>query len=407
MDLNEHGPLMNVTRTQIAIVRILRWGTLIASFALALYWAWTFSGLYALLSRLQLAAFGGYVDILSWSVSWAVVLFTLHFVTGALASAAGLPFGAVHLNDSDTPRPMNKFVARHFGLVVGSLLVTSGVISGACFLIDGYSAGALSDLRVEALYESEAPPTKYVNLAGRALRSDEYLVGIYYYFPMVPADWQPADEVRVVVKSLYKEPTSPNGSDANSNRVRGILRRRVDGLPLYHLRRVANVSDTAWMLDETRDPDFDRALGLGLIGGLSGVGLLFIAGSYAFGRMHPSKPHATLVVTPETDAPLPTFLKHRYRGALIFALPVIVSVVLLGSAGNVLERNRMLTGGQVDALLIVLMWLLVIGTGYVMLTPHRLGGPVGRWQDQFHAIPSWFIRLRKLFRKAPRRSTTE
>ena len=83
-------------------VKLLRLSILIASLAISIYWGWTFSGLYALLARLQLWAFGGYVDILSWVITWGVVLISLHLVIGAIALRAGLPFDTVQPHDDRT-----------------------------------------------------------------------------------------------------------------------------------------------------------------------------------------------------------------------------------------------------------------------------------------------------------------
>ena len=146
----------------------------------------------------------------------------------------------------------------------------------------------------------------------------------------------------------------------------------------------------------------ERELGTALIAGLSSVGVLAIGIGYVVGRRQSTRPRAELEIPPGTDAPLPTFLARRYGGAGIFALPLIAALMLLAFGANVVERYRILTRGQIDAVLIVMMWLLVILTGYVMLTPRRLGGPLGRWQNRYRAIPTWFVRWRRFFRSQDR-----
>ena len=148
--------------------------------------------------------------------------------------------------------------------------------------------------------------------------------------------------------------------------------------------------------------EVERELGTALLIALPAVGVVAMGVGYLIRRAWSRHPPTDVDIPPGTDAPLSTFLARRYGGAMGFALPVIAACALIGLGANVLETYKILSRGHIDALAIVLMWLLIIGTGYVMLTPRRLGGLVGKWQHRYLSIPTWFVRWRRTFRKPTR-----
>lgn len=257
------------------------------------YWAWTFTGPYAWVALLQLWIAGGFINVITWLVVFTAVAIPLHFAARAVALRARLPFDEVPLMADATAAHTQVFVARHFFTLLGWLFVAGGLLAGGYFLIDGYLAGPLTELPVEKLYAGEPPVSRYVDLVGRALRDDDTRVGLgmsgrsgaaldFFYFPMVPDDWRPGSDVRVVVRSFYDRPTSVNGSASHPNRLRGILRGRVPGLPRTFLSRKVKVADNAWLLDETSSPDDDRALGLTLALGFGSFGLGLVGAARLF-----------------------------------------------------------------------------------------------------------------------------
>ena len=249
---------------RVALARLAKWISLLLPAALASYGAWTFSGLYALLSRAQMSTFGAYASVISWLVAFLVVLVPLVLLLGAVSRRAGLPFDGVRLDISPAAR---NWIRRNAIALIGPALMAGGVISGLYFLIDGMAAGELSAVSAEELYRGGEPATRYVDLAGTPLRSAKYMVGVggsalsssgprpdYFYFPIVPAAWKEGDSVRVVVKSFDEQPSSPGGSADQPNRLRGRLRRGSRGFVQQALSGKVTLASRSWILDETMLP---------------------------------------------------------------------------------------------------------------------------------------------------------
>jgi hypothetical protein len=280
------------TRADIVKIQRLRWASLALALGLSTYWSWTFSGFYWLLARIQFAVIGAYISGLTWLVVFTVVAIPLHLLARAIAHLAGLTqFDEVELSLWLPPIPgwLGKFVERHMLSLFGLLWIMGGVVADGYFLLDGALAGPLTQQSVETLYRGEQPKSRYVDLTGRPLRSDDYLVGStgstlsrsgagsdYYYFPMVPATWRAGDPVRVIVCSFYAQANDVNDTKDHPNRLRGILRRRVPPLALEALRQTAVVADDAWLLDETASPANDRQIGLTMMAGFTTFGILMI-----------------------------------------------------------------------------------------------------------------------------------
>jgi len=280
------------TRADVAKIQLLRRTSLGLAAALSTYWSWTFSGLYWLLARIQFAVIGAYISGLTWLVVFTVVAIPLHLVARAIARRVGLTqFDAVELTVPLPPIPrwLGGFIERHMLSLFGILWIVGGVVAGGYFLIDGALAGPLTQQSVEALYAGEKPKSRYVDLTGRPLRTDDDTVHStgsalsrggpgpdYYYFPMVPATWRAGDPIRVIVCSFYAEANDVNDTKDHPNRLRGILRRRVSPQALEILRETVAVADDAWLLDETSSPAEDRQIGLMMMGGFTVFGILMI-----------------------------------------------------------------------------------------------------------------------------------
>ena len=284
-------------RREVVAIQMLRWAALGVAAGLTTYWSWTFSGLYRLTARLQFAAIGVYISGLTWLVVFTLVAIPLHLAARAAARRAGLTqFDSVELSLPLPPIPgwIGRSVERHMLSLFGLLWMAGGVVAGGYFLVDGALAGPLTPQSVEALYAGDTPKSRYVDLTGRALRSDDHIVGSsgstltrsgagpdYYYFPMVPPTWRAGDRVRVVVCSFHAKANEATLAADQPHRLRGILRRRVPPLALEALRQTVAVADDAWLLDETSNPQDDRQLGLTIIGVFSVFGALMIGAVHA------------------------------------------------------------------------------------------------------------------------------
>ncbi len=263
-------------------------------FAIAIAWtthgAIHFSGPYRMVAYAQLKLANGYAPIMTFVLTFGVVALAILLPFATIIVSVRLIFFPTKEKDPST-RPtvstaealakVDKLRFRmnaNYYAIVAIGVATVSFVMGAYWLIQGITAGPLTQVTLEDLYRPDyVPPSHYVRVSeGELLWEDRVRVreqrrGTFFYIPLQASGNEANKDTRVVMRVDERETlrlfkiTPP---------FTGILSQPLDGFvrDLFEQNSFP-ISQNAWELDVAESP-----------GKLKGMGILMIlVGSLAGG----------------------------------------------------------------------------------------------------------------------------
>ena len=249
----------------------------LASVALTLYWAFTYSGPYRYLAELQLKWFGVYyqeitaiVIILGFLGIAAAIKLVFRGaerpVPGAPAAIAASPAAAA------TNTPQGAWVQY---LRYASLLVPFGL--GAWAYYNGTHAGSLQQLDAVD-FESGKLQAQLVYADVRGNVSGSYLSKDHYLYIPFASEKKNGAPVQLVVGVDEKQMRNYMHKEADGRfAVRGVVDKGLEGDVKYAFEKNGiAVAEPCWVIHTGREPSSDKTFGLAMIG----LGIAFTAGIF-------------------------------------------------------------------------------------------------------------------------------
>lgn len=252
---------------------------LVVAIGLTGYWWASDAGLYRWLVDLQGRLFGAY----SPELTFAVVVLALIVPALGIMSVVSLATGgrAGYRPPPAETAAANRWLAQNGAFVMALAFIAGGLIAGGYFLGRAWLAGPLTTLDLARLYGGEDPPSRYVEVTGRALTGEaiDEISGERgseirtLYFPLVPERSEFRERRLIVgISNPSRVEEVLLGGEAVPATVRGILGGLPDGLRERLERNGVSPAADAWVLDEGESPEALAGLGTALLASLVGLG---------------------------------------------------------------------------------------------------------------------------------------
>src|SRR5436190_11615881 len=151
----------------LKVLRVIGW---LFVFGLPAYWAFSYTGLYALLSDLQTKVFGDYMGLISWAISFVIVSIPSIYLSGRIDSIAtrGMSpaetsayYKRAYIGDIEKSERYERRLLRNTPLILSCVALIGGVGGGGYFLLQSRLVGPLTTIDIGSVNPAQKPPSRY------------------------------------------------------------------------------------------------------------------------------------------------------------------------------------------------------------------------------------------------------